>query len=83
MKEDKTLLKIIYSLVAILLITLLIRFTLDSFLSVKKDQMVHKAYEKQSTYVDSIHVLNSKIFWLEDSINYLNQEIEYYEYVKQ
>lgn len=82
MKENKTILRIIDTLLVILLITLLIRFTLDGFLSAKKDQTIHKVYEKQSIYIDSINTLNNKIFWLEDSINYLNQEIEYYEYIK-
>lgn len=77
-EEDKTFFGFIYILVAIILII----FTIDSFRLSKKDNTIYEIYEKQSTYVDSIHVLNNKIFWLEDSINYLNQEIEYYEYVK-
>ena len=79
MKEDKTLWTAIYVLIAVLLIVILY----DGYRFSKRDVAMCKTYERQSTYVDSIHVLNSKIFWLEDSINYLNQEIEYYEYVKQ
>ena len=78
MKEDKTLWAAIYTLIAVLLIVILY----DGYRFSKRDVAMCKTYEKQSTYVDSIHVLNNKIFWLEDSINYLNQEIEYYEYIK-
>ena len=78
MKEDKTLWTVTYTLMAILVIVILY----DGYRFSKRDVTMYKVYEKQSTYVDSIHVLNSKIFWLEDSINYLNQEIEYYEFVK-
>lgn len=78
MKENNTLWAVIYTLMAILLIVILY----DGYRFSKRDVAMYKVYEKQSTYVDSIHVLNSKLFWLEDSINYLNQEIEYYEYVK-
>lgn len=78
MKEDKTLWTVIYTLMAVLLTVILH----DGYRFSKKDVIMYKVYEKQSTYVDSIHVLNNKIFWLEDSINYLNQEIEYYEYIK-
>ena len=78
MKEDKTLWTVIYTLMAILVIVILY----DGYRFSKRDVTICKVYERQSAYVDSIHVLNSKIFWLEDSINYLNQEIEYYEYVK-
>lgn len=79
MKEDKILWTVIYTLIAVLLIVILY----DGYRFSKRDVAMYKVYEKQSDYVDSIHVLNNKIFWLEDSINYLNQEIEYYEYVKQ
>lgn len=79
MKENKTLWAAIYTLIAVLLIVILH----DGYRFSKRDVAMCKVYERQSAYVDSIHVLNSKIFWLEDSINYLNQEIEYYEYVKQ
>ena len=73
-----TLWTVIYTLMAVLVIVILY----DGYRFSKRDVAMYKVYEKQSTYVDSIHVLNSKIFWLEDSINYLNQEIEYYEYLK-
>ena len=73
-----TLWAIIYVLIGVLVIVILY----DGYRFSKKDIAIYKTYEKQSTYVDSIHVLNNKIFWLEDSINYLNQEIEYYEYIK-
>ena len=78
MKENNNLWAVIYTLIAVLLIVILY----DGYHFSKRDVAMCKVYEKQSTYVDSIHVLNSKIFWLEDSINYLNQEIEYYEYIK-
>lgn len=68
----------IYVLIGVLVIVILY----DGYRFSKRDVAMYKVYERQSTYVDSIHVLNNKIFWLEDSINYLNQEIEYYEYVK-
>ena len=68
----------IYTLIAVLLIIILY----DGYRFSKRDVAICKVYERHFTYVDSIHVLNNKIFWLEDSINYLNQEIEYYEYVK-
>lgn len=74
-----TLWTVIYTLMAILVIVILY----DGYRFSKRDVTMCKVYERQSAYVDSIHVLNSKIFWLEDSINYLNQEIEYYEFVKQ
>lgn len=73
-----TLWTVIYTLMAILVIVILY----DGYRFSKRDVIMHKVYEKQSNYVDSIHTLNNKIFWLEDSINYLNQEIEYYEFVK-
>lgn len=78
MKEDKTLWAAIYTLIAVLLIVILY----DGYRFSKRDVAMCKVYERQSAYVDSIHTLNNKIFWLEDSINYLNQEIEYYEYIK-
>lgn len=78
MKENNNLWTVIYTLMAVLLIVILY----DGYRFSKRDVAMYKTYEKQSAYVDSIHVLNNKIFWLEDSINYLNQEIEYYEYVK-
>ena len=78
MKENNNLWTAIYILIAVLLIIILY----DGCRFSKRDVAMYKVYERQSTYVDSIHVLNNKIFWLEDSINYLNQEIEYYEYVK-
>ena len=68
----------IYVLIGVLVTVILY----DGYRFSKRDVAMYKVYEKQSAYVDSIHVLNNKIFWLEDSINYLNQEIEYYEYVK-
>ena len=79
MKENNAPWTAIYTLIAVLLIVILY----DGYRFSKKDVAMCKVYERQSAYVDSIHVLNNKIFWLEDSINYLNQEIEYYEYVKQ
>lgn len=79
MKENDNLWITIYIIIASLLIVILY----DGHRFSKRDVAMCKVYEKQSTYVDSIHALNNKIFWLEDSINYLNQEIEYYEYVKQ
>lgn len=79
MKENKNLWTTIDTLIVVLLIVILY----DGYRFSKKDAAMCKVYERQSAYVDSIHVLNSKIFWLEDSINYLNQEVEYYEYVKQ
>lgn len=78
MKENKTLWTTIYILIGVLVIIILY----DGYRFSKRDVAMCKVYERQSTYVDSIHVLNSKIFWLKDSINYLNQEIEYYEYIK-
>ena len=68
----------IYVLIGVLVTVILY----DGYRFSKRDVAMYKVYEKQSAYVDSIHALNNKIFWLEDSINYLNQEIEYYEYVK-
>ena len=79
MKENNAPWTAIYTLIAVLLIVILY----DGYRFSKKDVAMCKVYERQSAYVDSIHVLNNKIFWLEDSINYLNQEVEYYEYVKQ
>lgn len=78
MKKISNLWTAIYTLIAVLLIVILY----DGYRFSKRDVAMCKVYERQSAYVDSIHVLNSKIFWLEDSINYLNQEIEYYEYIK-
>lgn len=78
MKENNNFWTAIYILIAVLLIVILH----DGYRFSKRDAAMYKIYEKQSIYIDSIHVLNNKIFWLEDSINYLNQEIEYYEYVK-
>lgn len=78
MNKDTPFWAVIYTLIAVLLINILY----NGYHLSKKDEVTYNTYEKQSTYVDSIHVLNNKIFWLEDSINYLNQEIEYYEYVK-
>lgn len=78
MKENNAPWTAIYTLIAVLLIIILY----DGYRFSKRDVAMCKTYERQSVYVDSIHVLNSKIFWLEDSINYLNQEIEYYEYIK-
>lgn len=78
MKEDKTLWTVIYTLIALLLIVILY----DGYRFSKRDINMYKIYEKQHVYLDSINTLNDKIFWLEDSINYLNQEVEYYEYVK-
>lgn len=82
MKEDKSLLMPIYILMYILVAVLIIVTLYNDYRFSKKDKVIQEVYERQSTYVDSIHILNNKIFWLEDSINYLNQEIEYYEYVK-
>jgi hypothetical protein len=81
-KENKILWMPIYILMYILVTALIIIVLYNDYRFSKNDKVIQKVYEKQSTYVDSIHVLNSKIFWLEDSINYLNQEIEYYEYTK-
>lgn len=78
MKENNNLWTAIYILIAVLLIVILY----DGYRFSKRDVAMCKVYERQSAYVDSIHTLNNKIFWLEDSINYLNQEIEYYEYIK-
>lgn len=78
MKENNTLWATIYILIGVLLIVILY----DGYRFSKRDVAMYKVYEKQSIYVDSIHVLNNKIFWLKDSINYLSQEIEYYEYIK-
>jgi hypothetical protein len=78
MKENKTLWTTIYILIGVLVIVILY----DGYRFSKRDVAMYKTYEQQSAYVDSIHMLNHKIFWLEDSINYLNQEIEYYEYTK-
>lgn len=78
MKENNNLWTAIYILIAVLLIVILH----DSYRFSKRDVAMCKVYERQSAYVDSIHTLNNKIFWLKDSINYLNQEIEYYEYIK-
>jgi hypothetical protein len=78
MKENNTLWTTIYILIGVLLIVILH----DGYRFSKRDIAMCKTYEQQSAYVDSIHMLNHKIFWLEDSINYLNQEIEYYEYIK-
>ena len=81
-KEDKSFWTPIYTIMYILVAVLVIIILYNKYCLSKKDEVIYKIYEKQSTYVDSIHVLNNKIFWLEDSINYLNQEIEYYEYIK-
>ena len=78
MKENNNLWTAIYILIAVLLIVILH----DGYRFSKRDIAMCKTYEKQSIYIDSINTLNNKIFWLEDSINYLNQEIEYYEYIK-
>jgi hypothetical protein len=78
MKENNNLWTTIYILIAVLLIVILY----DGYRFSKRDMAMCKTYEKQSIYIDSINTLNNKIFWLEDSINYLNQEIEYYEYIK-
>jgi hypothetical protein len=78
MKENNNLWTTIYILIAVLLIIILY----DGYRFSKRDMAMCKTYEKQSIYVDSINTLNNKIFWLKDSINYLNQEIEYYEYIK-
>lgn len=78
MKENNNLWTAIYILIAVLLIVILH----DSYRFSKRDIAMCKTYEKQSVYIDSINTLNNRIFWLEDSINYLNQEIEYYEYIK-
>jgi hypothetical protein len=78
MKENNALWAAIYTLIAVLLIVILH----DGYRFSKRDIAMCKTYEKQSIYVDSINTLNNKIFWLKDSINYLNQEIEYYEYIK-
>lgn len=78
MKENNNLWTVVYILIAVLLIVILY----DGYRFSKKDVAMCKTYEKQSIYIDSINTLNNKIFWLEDSINYLNQEIEYYEYIK-
>ena len=77
MKESNNLWTTIYVLIGVLITVILY----DGYRFSKRDVAMCKTYEKQSTYVDSIHVLNNKISWLEDSINYLNQEIEYYEYI--
>lgn len=82
MKKDEPFWTPIYTLMYILVAALVIVILYNDYINSKKDKVVYKVYEKQSTYVDSIHMLNNKIFWLEDSINYLNQEIEYYEYIK-
>ena len=78
MKKISNLWTVIYTLMAVLLIVILY----DGYRFSKRDVAMCKTYERQSAYVDSINTLNNKIFWLEDSINYLNQEIEYYEFVK-
>ena len=78
MKENNNLWTAIYILIAVLLIVILH----DGYRFSKKDITICKTYEKQAIYIDSINTLNDQIFWLEDSINYLNQEIEYYEYIK-
>jgi hypothetical protein len=78
MKENNNLWAAIYTLIAVLLIVILH----DGYRFSKRDIAMCKTYEKQSIYIDSINTLNNKIFWLKDSINYLNQEIEYYEYIK-
>lgn len=78
MKENNNLWTAIYTLIAVLLIIILY----DGYRMSKKDITVCKIYEKQAVYIDSINTLNDRIFWLGDSINYLNQEIEYYEYIK-
>ena len=78
MKENNNLWTAIYILIAVLLIVILH----DGYRFSKRDVAMCKTYEKQSIYIDSINTLNDQIFWLKDSINYLNQEIEYYEYIK-
>lgn len=78
MKENNALWAAVYALIAVLLIVILH----DGYRFSKRDIAICKTYEKQSIYIDSINTLNNKIFWLKDSINYLNQEIEYYEYIK-
>lgn len=78
MKENNNLWAAVYTLIAVLLIVILH----DGYRFSKRDIAMCKTYEKQSIYIDSINTLNDQIFWLKDSINYLNQEIEYYEYIK-